>query len=165
MIGNLMRISEAQLALYKETPELIEEKVFDEENYDADWFLDLDLSWEGVHYIITRRSLAESDDEPDVLARALFSCQYINEEQDLGFGPVNYLIPAQVKETNIELQKITNEEAKSRLDVKELIAKNVYPRNWTDPEAVEATLDAFVEVKQFYQAAADNNEVIVFFLS
>jgi len=165
MIGNVMRISEAQLASYKETPELIEEKVFDEDNYEAEWFLDLDKAWEGIHYIIARRSLMESDDEPDVLVRALFSCQLVDEQQDLGYGPVNYLTAQQVKETNAELQKISEEEAKSRLDLKDMAKKQVYPGIWAEEDAVDYVLEYFTELKYFYQKASENNEAILFFLS
>lgn len=163
-IGNLMRISEAQLALYKETPELMEEKVFDDESLEADWFLDIDKAWEGIHYIIAGKSLAESDDEPDVLVRTLFSCQYIDEDQDLGYGPVNYLSPAQVKETNALLQKITAEEAKNRLNLADMEKKQVYPGIWREEDAIDYILDYFSEVQEFYQSAADQNEAVLFYI-
>lgn len=62
MIGNLIRVSQAELEEFKEDSSRLEEKLSREGSYQANWFLDLDKSWEGIQYILTGKGKGESSD-------------------------------------------------------------------------------------------------------
>ena len=59
MIGNLVRVSNDELNQFKQNSELLEEKVYAEDSYDQDWYMDLDKSWEALHYLTNGKSVAE----------------------------------------------------------------------------------------------------------
>jgi len=164
MIGNMIRVSEEELEMFFEYPELLEKKIYDENNSDADWYLDMDKLWEGVQYLLTGKGTAELE-EPNTLTRAFFSFQLIDEEQDLGYGPAQYLTSEQVKETNSELQQLDIEALKNTTTGSDMVAKGIYPGIWDKGNTMEHLFDTFREFLAFYQQAAENNQAVVSFIS
>jgi hypothetical protein len=53
MIGNVIRVSQEELNSFLNNSETLENKVYADDNYEAEWFLDLDKSWDGINYILT----------------------------------------------------------------------------------------------------------------
>ncbi|MCI5058430.1 MAG: YfbM family protein [Flavobacteriales bacterium] len=165
MIGNVIRVSHEELNSFLNDSELLEKKIYAEESYEAEWFLDLDKSWDGINYILTGEVIGGLESEPNELQRALFSFQIINEEQDLGYGPAQYLSPSQVKETYSELEKITDDILKSKINPSEMTEMGIYPEIWTESESQEFLIDSFKEFKEFYKMASENNEAIITYLN
>ena len=63
MIGNLIRVSNDELNQFKQNSELLEEKVYSDDSCDQEWYLDLDKSWEAIHYLMNGKSVAETEME------------------------------------------------------------------------------------------------------
>ncbi|WP_282081415.1 YfbM family protein [Aquimarina algiphila] len=164
MIGNIVRVSQNELNTFLENSELFENKIYSEENYDAEWNLDLDKSWEGIQYLLTGKGMAELE-EPNILTRAFFSFQILDEEQDLGYGPAQYLTSEQVTETNSELQKLDIDKLKNKVSGTDMIEKGIYPEIWTESEALEFLFDNFKDFLDFYKKASENNEAILSFIN
>ncbi len=164
MIGNIVRVSQNELNTFLENSELFENKIYSEENYDAEWNLDLDKSWEGIQYLLTGKGMAELE-EPNILTRAFFSFQILDEEQDLGYGPAQYLTSEQVTETNSELQKLDIDKLKNKVSGTDMIEKGIYPEIWTESEAIEFLFDNFKDFLDFYKKASENNEAILSFIN
>ncbi|WP_282089603.1 YfbM family protein [Aquimarina algiphila] len=164
MIGNIVRVSQNELNTFLENSELFENKIYSEENYDAEWNLDLDKSWEGIQYLLTGKGMAELE-EPNILTRAFFSFQILDEEQDLGYGPAQYLTSEQVIETNSELQKLDIDKLKNKVSGTDMIEKGIYPEIWTESEAMEFLFDNFKDFLDFYKKASENNEAILSFIN
>ncbi|WP_271784429.1 YfbM family protein [Aquimarina algiphila] len=164
MIGNIVRVSQNELNTFLENSELFEKKIYSEENYDAEWNLDLDKSWEGIQYLLTGKGMAELE-EPNILTRAFFSFQILDEEQDLGYGPAQYLTSEQVTETNSELQKLDIDKLKNKVSGTDMIEKGIYPEIWTESEALEFLFDNFKDFLDFYKKASENNEAILSFIN
>ncbi|TSE08495.1 YfbM family protein [Aquimarina algiphila] len=164
MIGNIVRVSQNELNTFLENSELFENKIYSEENYDAEWNLDLDKSWEGIQYLLTGKGMAELE-EPNILTRAFFSFQILDEEQDLGYGPAQYLTSEQVTETNSELQKLDIDKLKNKVSGTDMIEKGIYPEIWTESEAMEFLFDTFKDFLDFYKKASENNEAILSFIN
>ncbi|WP_109435327.1 YfbM family protein [Aquimarina sp. AU119] len=164
MIGNIVRVSQNELNTFLENSELFENKIYSEENYDAEWNLDLDKSWEGIQYLLTGKGMAELE-EPNILTRAFFSFQILDEEQDLGYGPAQYLTSEQVIETNSELQKLDIDKLKNKVSGTDMIEKGIYPEIWTESEAIEFLFDNFKDFLDFYKKASENNEAILSFIN
>lgn len=168
MIGNMIRVSNDELNRFKQNSELLEQKVYAEDSYGQDWYLDMDKSWEAIHYLLNRKSIAETEIEgspPTVLGRILFNDQLVDAAQDLGYGPACYLTGEQVSETNATLQKIDLEELATRYNGSEMNQKGVYPEIWDEPESKDFALDSFNDLRAFYQKAADLNEAIITFIN
>jgi len=165
MIGNVIRVSEEELNTFLNNSEILEKKIFANESYESEWFLDLDKSWDGINYILTGEIIGGLENDPNELQRALFSFQIIDEEQDLGYGPAQYLNPNQVKETYSELEKITADNLKSKINGSEMNAIGIYPEIWTEAESREFLIDSFIEFKEFYKKASKNNEAIITYLN
>ena len=53
MIGNIIRISEEELNTFLNDSETLENKIYANDSYQAEWFLDLDKSWDGINYTIS----------------------------------------------------------------------------------------------------------------
>lgn len=98
------------------------------------------------------------------MQRAFFSFQILDEEQDLGYGPAQYLTSKQVKETYSALEKITDEVLRSKINGAEMNNIGIYPQIWTEPESHEFLMDSFNDLKAFYKIASENNQAIITFL-
>ena len=161
MIGIVIRVSEDELNTFLNNSENLEKKVYTYDSYKEEWFLDLDKSWDGINYILTGEILGGLENDPNRLERALFSFQIIDEDQDLGYGPAHYLNATQVKETFSELEKITDEILKSKINGTEMSEIGIYPQIWTESESHKFLIDSFGEFKEFYKKAAESNEAII----
>ncbi|WP_258100815.1 YfbM family protein [Marinoscillum pacificum] len=167
MIGSFIRLSEKELNEIKNDSELLESKAFAEDAFDADWMLDVDKSWEGLHYLLTGQSLADSevDGYPDgIRSKIVFSNQFVDPEQDLGYGPAHYLTASQVKQADEELSKMNLEVLRKNIDWSDMQARNVYPQIWQESEGPEYLFENFTDLKEFVKKAAEENEALISFI-
>jgi hypothetical protein len=162
MIGNLLRVTNSELEEYLQDSSLLENRVYDDESEEDSNLVDIDKSWEGILFLLTGQNL-ENSDHP--LARTLFSGQLIDEDQDLGYGPAQYLTPDQVKEVNAEISKITIDEISKNYDPKKMNELGIYPNVWNEEESLEYLTDYFKTVQEVYSKAAQNNQAIITFLN
>jgi Domain of unknown function (DUF1877) len=163
MIGNLLRVTRTELEEYLKDSALLENRIYDDESDDEDPNLaDIDKSWEGILFLLTGQNL-ETIDHP--LARVLFSGQVIDEEQDLGYGPGQYLKPDEVKELNVEISKITAEELSEKYDAKKMMELEIYPGGWEEDGMVDYLTGYFKNVQEVFAEASKNDEAIITFLN
>lgn len=162
MIGNLLRVTNSELEEYLQDSSLLENRVYDDEAEEDSNLVDIDKSWEGILFLLTGQNL-ENSDHP--LARTLFSGQLVDEDQDLGYGPAQYLTPDQVKEVNAEISKITIDEISKNYDPKKMNELGIYPNVWNEEESLEYLTDYFKTVQEVYSKAAQNNQAIITFLN
>jgi len=160
MIGNVIRVSREELNEFLKDSTLCDEKVEAVGAENEDWFLDLGKFWEGIQYILTGEGITEIS-EPDILTRAFYTFQLLDIEQDLGHGPAQYLTSEQVKETSAALEGF---DVKS-IDGNDMIAKNIYPEIWREPEAIKYLHETWNEFKKFYKIAAEKDQAILTFVS
>jgi hypothetical protein len=162
MIGNLLRVTSSELEEYLQDSSLLEDRVYSDEAEEDPNLVDIDKSWEGILFLLTGQNL-ENYNHP--LARTLFSGQFIDEDQDLGYGPAQYLTPDQVKEVNAEISRITIDEISKNYDPKEMSELEIYPNIWDEEDNLEYLTDYFKTVQEIYLKAAQNNEAIITFLN
>lgn len=161
MVMNLLRVNKAELDGFLDDSGLLEEKFYDDGNYDADWYIDIDKAWDGVQFLLSGKSGMQLELPLNPIDRVMFTFQLIDEEQDLGYGPAQYLTPEQVKETSAALSSITFEEFVNRYNGEEMERIGVYPSGWSDPESKEYVTDALKVLIEFYKIAANNNEAVI----
>ena len=124
MIGNLLRVTKSELEEYLKDSSLLETRIYDDEAEEPEPNLvDIDKSWDGIIFLLTGQNF-ENSDHP--LTKVLFSGQIIDENQDLGYGPGQYLTPEQVKDLNEEISKISVKELSEKYDAQKMMELEVY---------------------------------------
>lgn len=163
MIGNLLRVTNAELEEYLEDSSLLEDRIYDEETENP-MLIDIDKAWDGIIFLLTGQSI-DNADHP--LLRVLFSGQIIDEEQDFGYGPAHYLTPEQVAELNNEISEITTSDLKRKYDPEKMTELEVYPTIWEQEgdDAFEYLREYFKSLQKVYSDATENGEAVVTFLN
>ena len=162
MIGNLLRVTKAQLSEYLLDSSLLLENIYQEETEEGNPNLeDIDKSWNGIIFLLTGQNVDNSDHP---LTSVLFSGQLIDKNQDIGYGPAHYLTPAQVKELNDQISIISPQELAKRYDAKRMIKLNIYPDIWNDEDALDYLITYYKSVQSIYGLAAENEEAIITFI-
>ena len=161
MVLNLIRVSEEELNSFLSDSSLLEEKFYDEENYEAEWYFDLDKNWDAVQYLLSQKSGIELKSPLSPIDRAMFTFKYIDEEQDLGYGPGQYLTSEEVKETSEALLAISIDDFARRYNGEDMERIGIYPGGWADPELKEYVVDSLKELIEFYAIAAKNSEAVI----
>ncbi len=163
MIGNLLRVTKAQLSEYLQDSSLLLDNVYQEETEEGNPNLkDIDKSWNGIIFLLTGQNV---DDSNHPLISVLFSGQLIDENQDVGYGPAHYLTPAQVKELNDQISVISPQELSKRYDAERMTALNIYPDIWNDEDALDYLITYFKSVQSIYVLASEKDEAIITFIN
>ena len=163
MIGNLLRVTRAELDEYLKDSSLLSNRIYDNESDEGDPNLvDIDKSWDGIIFLLTGEN---SNNSNHPLTKVLFSGQIIDEAQDLGYGPGQYLTPEQVKEMNEQISKISLEELSKNYDAKKMTELEVYPDIWKDEDEVSYLTEYFKTIQEVYAEASKNDEAIITFIN
>jgi hypothetical protein len=165
MIGNLFRVTTKELEGILNDSSILESKVYAQDGTNTDNLLDIDKSWEAIFYLLTGYPVAEIENTNPPLSWILFSGQVIDEEQDMGYGPAQYITPEQVRQLNIELGKVTREDLQRKYDGKKMNEAGIYPQVWDEAESLEYVLDNFELLKEFYQVAEKENKAVITFIN
>lgn len=165
MIGNFLRVSTVQLESFLKDSSLLEELVYEDESENGNPNLtDIDKSWDGILYLLTGETMRDGYTQP--LAKVLFSEEFVDEDQDMGYGPAHYLTAAQVTELNEQLKNISPEILKQRFNAEKMTELEIYPTIWDEGEgAFDYLSDYFKDVQEVYATAADKGEAIITFIN
>lgn len=166
MICYLVRVPAGMLELFRKKSSLFE-SYLDSEDIDKNGHrLDLDKSWDALNYLLTGHTLDTIEEAEPPLSDIIFSGQILDEDQDLGYGPAQYLEPEQVKEIHSALTGISVSDIREKYDAGVMNEKNVYPAAWKDNEEDKNfILDSFEDLKAFYEDAAEEGQSVISFLS
>jgi hypothetical protein len=160
MVGNLLRVTQEELDAILADSSILEARIYAEVAGEYPELVYLDKTWEGILYLLTGKSLAELEDAHPPLIWALFSGQLIDEEQDMGYDPAQYVTVEQVKQIDQALSYITSEELKNRYDGKQMKEKGIYPGIWEEND-LDYVRDYFTAMKGFYRQAAQQNKAVI----
>jgi len=159
MVANFLRVPPSQLEAFKADSELLAEHLYNQDLSDDPTFLDIDKSWDGIAFLLTGQN---AENARGALSRIIFSGQFVDEEQDLGYGPAHYLRVAEVKALSDEISKIDTVELKKRFDPAKMKAMEIYPEIWDEGEtAFEYLKDNFRSLQRFFEKAAAEYEVVI----
>jgi hypothetical protein len=131
MYATLRRLTLQQLADLQAQPELTRRYADpdDGEYGAADWYpagpmLDLDKSWQLIHFLLVGDPW---NGEPP-LRDAILGGTPLGG--DLGYGPMRYLTPDQVRLVSDSLFEVKEERLRAAFDPAKLAAEEVYPGAW-----------------------------------
>lgn len=162
MIGNLLRVTKTELEEYLKDSSLLENRIYREDDVEDPNLVDIDKSWAGIIFLLTGQNF---DNSTHPLAKVLFSGQIVDQEQDLGYGPGQYLTPDQVKELNEEVSKISIDELSKKYDAKRMTELEVYPNIWEDEDEANYLTKYFQTIQEVYAEASKNDEAIITFIN
>ncbi|RTQ50309.1 DUF1877 family protein [Hymenobacter gummosus] len=162
MIGNLLRVSPAELQAYRADSARLEDRLYQGTGTDPA-LTDIDKTWDGLVFLLTGQPLSEATHP---LARVLFSGQLVDEEQDLGYGPAHYLEPAEVAALQPQLAAIGAAELRKHFDPARMTALGIYPGIWAEgDDAFDYLADGFAAVQALYAEAAKRGEGMITFIA
>jgi hypothetical protein len=163
MIGNLLRVSTAELEEYIKDSSTLENRIYNDDDIEDPNLVDIEKAWAGILFLLTGQNI-DNLDHP--LSKVLFSGQLIDEDQDLGYGPANYLTTSQVAEINAEISKISTEDLKKNFDAQKMTDLEVYPTIWDEgDEAFDYLNEYFKTLQQVYSDATKNGDAIITFIN
>lgn len=165
MVGNYLRVSNEELEKYLADSSLLEDRVYEDDIDNDKYLIYVDKSWEGLFFLLTGKSLATSDEASTPLQWTLTAPQFIDPDQDMGYGPAVYTTIEQTKEVHNALNKITVDELRNKFDGKLMMKLEIYPGGWDDDESLEYLIENFNSVKDFYSKAAADNQAVIIFLN
>jgi hypothetical protein len=117
--------------------------------------LNLEKSWHVLHYLLT----GKPEDAPPPLGNAILGGKEIGP--DLGYGPVRFLDPDEVREVASALSTITSEDLARRFDLQAMIAANIYPVR--DESELQMAQEYFQHLARYYsEAVAAGNAMLLY---
>lgn len=167
MIYSLLRVSPAELASYQENSELLEARLFSEEEDAA--ASHLDKAWDGIYCLLVGDSMANPaiDDESDSPFRAIlfpgYSGQLVDAEQELGYGPAHYLTAEQVADASKQLAAVNLRERFEQADPAVLAECYPFDEAWTEDDFAYIA-SYFATLQEFFATAAANGEAVISWL-
>ena len=155
MISILTVVSDDEIQQLHDSPERIDDFTSDKRTTT-----DLDKAWQGIHWLLT--GSAFSTDEP--LCYLLARGQEVSFT-DFGYGPARTLTSSQVAAWDDALSKISSEQLGRRFDAKAMLAADVYPQIWIEPDSLDYLLDAYRRLRDFVTAARRAQAGLLVYLS
>ena len=168
MIGNLLRVTNAELENYIRDSKLLEERVYPE-NYEPDpMSIDIDKSWEGLWFLLTGCGVDNMERALPPLSWSFFSGQLVDEDQDMGYGPAHYCTQAQVQQVSNALIAISLNDFRQKFDKADsTMRRDIYPGVlWSNGEKSFRYLEEnFILMRDFYLLASQNGEAVITWIS
>jgi Domain of unknown function (DUF1877) len=167
MVLNLIRLNKKKFKKIEKDPEVLEDLLESEGNFD----LYIDKSWEGIHYLLTGKTMNDKVDESSILEKVILGGGILGgeenaEEFDFGYGPPTYLSVEEVKTIADVLATTELNEFEKRFIPANFIALSIYPHNENSTiEDVVSYFDYYnsylKDVASFFQVAAQKEEMII----
>lgn len=161
-IGNFMRVSMADLKAFQDNSTLLEERIFNDEGADED-IMDVDKAWNGIEFLFCDEQIMKK--APD-LTMVFASEQFVDTDQDLGYGPGQYLDNSQVKDIAQQLNALTIAEIKSAYQPEKMTKAEIYPNIWESEGDGFEYLEENIEALQlFFEEAAAKDQAIIYYIN
>lgn len=160
MIGILLRVEDEQLKKFIEDSSLLEEYVDSDTMEESESKLDIHKSWDGINYL-----LSNVDKTNSVLSKLIFSGQILDENQDMGYGPAQYLTSNQVEEAGKALSMASEADLRKFFDSAEMNKAGVYPEPWqNNDDEIDWLIQYYNRIKEFYIQAANQKQAIIVYI-
>lgn len=115
--------------------------------------VDLDKFWYGLQYLLTNSAW----NSPPILSRAFCGK---NLGEDIGYGPMQYLVSSEVKKISSALSTFTPNGLKNRFDVDIMNKKDIYPSPWSQDDLVYL-LEYYEVMREYYLSAANKKNAML----
>jgi len=123
--------------------------------------LDLDKSWNGLHYILT--GTATLGKEPQCYL--LMGGEQVGDEEDhdIGYGPARILLPQQVTAFQQVIAGLDAADVSARYNPAEMIKLDIYPNVWDrhDEQLEEWLQESLAELQGFLKRAVSQQRAVI----
>lgn len=164
MICNFLSVPLETVQFLKDNPTEVASLLYtEEERSEGVHYLDLDKAWHGIHFLLT----GDAWRGRPPLSSAILGGIPVSEE-DVGYGPVRYLTPDEVKRVNAALGQVSRESLVSRFSPQAFEAASIYPTGVWDREgaaALEYALFYFDKLVAFYADASSRGDAMLLYLN
>ena len=151
----------------EETLQKIQERsvgsiVFSEESEQN--LLDIDKTWHAIHFTLT--GCAYDGAEDNILSNLVLGGTPISEE-DMGYGSARLIMKEEVAQLAEALKEWDEKAFREKFNVEDMIDNQIYPVMYNEDEEEFFTYvwEYFVEVKKFFQEAAEEGQNVLTFLA
>lgn len=158
MIGYFTRIKRGKMEEIINSPELLPDILFVGKNPK----LEIDKSWHGIHFLLTGSSWGG---DPPLSYAVLGGHPLESKEFEWDYGSPQYKTPEEVRQVYQVLSKLSLDELKNQYDPDKFWEADIYPHIWGEEgEDLEYLLSYLKDIIDFYKAAVENDEAIIFWL-
>ena len=126
-------------------------------------YLDIQKAWHTLHFLLTDNNDFDVSHVPPPWSYVVLGGTEPQWEED--YGDVRYLTPAQVRETSQAMRNVSREDLRPRLDIERFDAAALYPDAEWDQAGLEAMLDIYDKVAEFFHAASEAGDMILIQIS
>lgn len=123
--------------------------------------LDIDKSWEAIHFLLCG---VKSDGEPPLgNVVPMREENELNIEMDYGAFALTY---QQVRETYLQIKDLGEQDLRAKYDIKTFVEKGIYPTVSDEDEDnfFEYIYENFKLIQDFYKESSENNVGIIFYI-
>jgi Domain of unknown function (DUF1877) len=126
--------------------------------------IDIDQSWDGLHFLLTGKTIQQGFDETPLAESILGGNELIGAER--GFGLVRYHTATAVKEIAEALAKVTEADLLNNFDEYTMeISVSGGGFSLEDGDFEDYLYPYFQEVVEYYQIAARENQAMLLYLN
>jgi hypothetical protein len=162
MTASFVAVSPADLEAFQRDATGLQDHFFDAFEQDgADdsiGVLDIDKSWGAIHFLLTGTPWGgEAPASLPILGGTAIG-------EDMGYGPVRFLTPAEVAAANGVLSQLPTAELRKRFDPAKLEEAEVYPAGiWLDEgaEGFDYIAHYYEQLRAFYGSAAQAGRAVL----
>jgi hypothetical protein len=119
---------------------------------------DVHKDWHAIHWLLN----GHPEDVGPPPGNAVLGGAELGE--DLGYGPMRYLEPAEVSQVAEGLAKIPVDELMRRVNPKKMAADDVYGADWGDFDATLSLPMTYGQLVRFYQDAAQRGNAVLLWI-
>jgi len=116
-------------------------------------------AWHGLHFILAG-TIWDATEPP---GNVVFGGAAIGE--DIGYGPARFMSPSEVIQTADALSRTAIEKLRESYDPQAFAAAELYAVDLDDPQELDAILDNFTKVKDYFMAAAQNERGMLLYMT
>lgn len=165
MIGNLLRVTDAELQSYLADSSLLEQRVYPDEYIEDACLLDLDKAWENIYFLLTGCTSSNFEAAISPLSLILFNGAVIDENQDMGYGPATYATAEIVKQIANALPGLDKESLRIKFESLQSNNAELYPYATDSVDMFEYIFEYYKDLKTFYEEATKNNQAVISFIN
>ena len=159
-------VAETKLQDYISDSLLFENLIDDEAFDDNPNVCDIDKTWDAISFLLTGYGSSDLSNAKPPLSWTIFGSGVLDENQDLGYGPANYLTAEQVILLNSALSNISAKDLEVKYDADKMDELGLYPNSWGKPQdEMDYIGNHFERLKIFYSTAATNGQAVIYYLS
>lgn len=162
MIGNYFMTGRENIDAILRGEISVEDLIYDEnDEIDEECALDIDKAWHAIHFVLTGE-VAGGD---GILAKVVLGSPRINED-DIGYGPAQWLTADEVAEAAAALEDVTKNDFWDFCPIQDFFDNDIYPvtENEDEEEFFEYIWAYFIDLREFFKKAAAERKCILFYI-